>query len=152
MIVDKIENLNLYAQCLPQIKEVAEFMHGYASCPEKNQKYEIDGERLFCSVSTYAPRTVESAKYEAHRRYIDVQIVTEGEENIGWAPVSDCTVTEDFKDGGDIAFYTTGSGSLVKLKAGYFMVMFPDDAHMPCIETGECNEITKLVFKIRIKD
>ncbi|NMP38388.1 MAG: DUF386 domain-containing protein [Clostridiales bacterium] len=152
MIVDKIENLELYAGCFEPLRQVSRFMNGYASCPETNRKYELDGERLFCSVSTYAPKALDGAKYESHKKYADVQIVTQGEEYIGWAPVCDCTVTDDFKPDGDIAFYTSDSGSLVKLKAGYFMLMLPGDAHMPCITTGACDEVTKLVFKIKMKD
>ena len=151
MIFDKTENISDYFAVLPELREVEKFVDSFVKGEKENKRYDIDGENLFVSPSTYVSKEHEGAEYESHNKYIDVQVVTEGREYIGWAPTSDCKVTKPFENGGDIAFYTSDKGSLCKVNAGYFMVLFPQDAHMPCLKVGDNEQVTKLVFKIKIK-
>ncbi|NDG71800.1 MAG: DUF386 domain-containing protein, partial [Proteobacteria bacterium] len=51
-------------------------------------RYEIDGDRVFALVQKYTTKPVESALYEAHRRYSDIQFIFSGRETILWAPLA----------------------------------------------------------------
>jgi hypothetical protein len=46
-------------------------------------KYELEGKNLYVIVDEHTTRNEEDSCFEAHRRYIDIQYIVEGEENIG---------------------------------------------------------------------
>ncbi len=151
MIVDTMKNIGLYFEAFPALEKIEKTVSGIKSGVLPGEgKIEIDGDKLFCSTSTYMTKSPEGARYEAHKMYADVQIALKGSEIIGWAPLSLCTLAEDLKDGGDIAFYTCNTGSPVLLNEDTFMLLLPEDAHMPCLHNGIPGEITKTVFKVKL--
>ena len=105
MIIDKFENLPLYFSCLPGLDKAAEFLAGENIA---DGHYEIDGEKIFANVSSYEPKEFNSdMRFEAHRKYADLQAVLEGEERIDWAPLGSLREeSEEYSKGGDIAFYS----------------------------------------------
>ena len=105
MIIDKFENLPLYFSCLPGLDRAAEFLAGENIA---DGHYEIDGEKIFANVSSYEPKEFNGdMRFEAHRKYADLQAVLEGEERIDWAPLGSLKEErEEYSKGGDIAFYS----------------------------------------------
>lgn len=152
MIVDKIENIALYAPMLKGLDKVAEFVNDCYKNGKADGRYEIDGDRIFANVSTYETKDREGAEFEAHKKYVDLQAVIVGKEAIGWAVLDDklTETREEYSKGGDIAFYT-GEGTMdVVLPAGNFALLFPQDAHMPCLYTGGDRKAQKIVVKIAL--
>lgn len=85
MIIDKFDNLPLYFSCLPGLDKAAEFLAGENIA---DGHYEIDGEKIFANVSSYEPKEFNGdMRFEAHKKYADLQAVLEGEERIDWAPL-----------------------------------------------------------------
>ena len=150
MILDTVENMSLYFDRLPGFERVEKAYKEYAANPFENGKITVEENVLWCNVSTYGTKKDSPLKYESHRKYADVQLMFEGEEMIGWAPFKECSITEDFTPDGDIAFMTHGDNLPVVLKKGYFAVFFPEDAHAPCQQSGDCKKVTKLVFKVKL--
>lgn len=151
MILDRIENLSRYTSVLPGLDRVESALAEYMKQPFSDGHIEIEPEKLWGNVQHYMPKPISEGRYEAHREYCDVQVMIDGAEKIGWASVSDCTVTDPFsEESGDIAFMKSDKGQLFLLRSGTFAVFFPEDAHMPCIEAGEKNGVTKIVFKVKI--
>ena len=116
MIIDKFENLPLYFSCLPGLDKAAEFLAGENIA---DGHYEIDGEKIFANVSSYEPKEFNGdMRFEAHKKYADLQAVLEGEERIDWAPLGSLKEeSEEYSKGGDIAFYS-GDGHRSVRKAG----------------------------------
>ena len=88
---------------------------------------------------------------EAHRAYIDIQIVLSGRERYGVAlPDSGLAAVEDHLADKDIAFYPpTRREFFVDLEAGQFAVFLPGEFHRPgCAADGE-EKILKAVVKVR---
>ena len=156
MIIDKFENLPLYFSCLPGLDRAAEFLVGenteadhvdmssiVASAP-------IDGEKIFANVSSYEPKEFNGdMRFEAHKKYADLQAVLEGEERIDWAPLGSLKEeSEEYSKGGDIAFYSGDEHMRVTLSAGEFLILFPGDAHKPCIRSG--GKVKKAVVKLAL--
>ena len=152
MIFDTIKNMDYYVKMMPELEQIQKFIEDYTKGEMKMERIDLDGDNLFVSPATYFPKEHEGAEYESHIKYADVQVVLKGREYIGVAPLEDCTVTKPFTDGGDIAFYTSEKGSLCLVEAGYFLVLYPQDAHMPCLKVEDGEEVTKLVFKVRIEE
>lgn len=152
MIVDKIENIGLYKTVLDGLGKAGDFVNGFYKKPGEPGKYVLDGEKVFASVSTYETKPREGALLEAHRKYADLQAVISGEELIGWSILDTLKEeSESFSTGGDIAFYSGETMLDVVLPAGYFVLLLPEDAHMPCLQTPKgAGSVTKIVVKISL--
>jgi len=107
----------------------------------------IEGEDLLVIVDPAATPRLE-APLEAHRTYIDVQVVVSGTDTMGWAPLSACgTVTQPYDPDKDIIFFAEKPLSFVPVPQGHLAIFFPEDAHAPL--TGMGGPVHKLVFKVR---
>lgn len=56
--------------------------------------------------------------------------------------------SEEYSKGGDIAFYSGDEHMRVTLSAGEFLILFPGDAHKPCIRSG--GKVKKAVVKLAL--
>ncbi len=152
MISGKIEDLKRYFSLHPTMEFVDKFLAEYSAEPKPDGGYEIIPGRLNANIQSYKTGSAEEKRFEAHRKFADVQVVVKGNERIDWADLSVCTdvISEEYSKGGDIAFYADPKYlSSVTLETGMFMVMFPEDAHKPCVMAGnEPESVTKIVFKV----
>ena len=118
-------------------------------------KYPIDGDNIFVSVQTLHTRDEEVARFEAHVKYLDIQLLVSGREKYLSAPnLDNVTVTEDCLEERDVAFYTRPERySTIFLDPGQYVVYFPGELHCPCCAaTPGGEDIRKVVFKIRWTD
>ena len=115
-------------------------------------KHEIDGDWLFISFDALRTEDQEKRRFEAHEKYLDIQILFSGREKQLYAPdLSGMNVTEDKYATNDIAFYTAPEhySSLV-LEAGHYVVYFPGEPHCPCCAAQPGgDDIRKAIVKIR---
>jgi len=112
-------------------------------------KHPIDGDNAFASV-TYGPeKTMEEAKWESHRKYIDLQYVIKGEEKIEVTQISSATVITPYNEARDAANYTA-IGIYYIAMPGTFYLFFPQDAHRPNIKVDDYDVVKKLVIKIKV--
>jgi YhcH/YjgK/YiaL family protein len=115
------------------------------------KRHEIDGNNLFASVSEYMTRNEEETRYEAHRKYIDIQHVVNGKELIGIAPLSSALETLAAYDADkDIEFMTVRASKMLSASPERFFIFFPTDAHGPGIKDGENMVVRKVVVKVKI--
>ena len=82
MIVDRLENWSFYAGLPPRIVRALEFLRDTDLAALSLGRHELDGDRLFALVQEYTTKPIEQCKWEAHRRYCDVQFVARGAEFI----------------------------------------------------------------------
>lgn len=150
MIYDKVENMSLYFPYLKGFERVEEEYKKFIEAPFESGRIDIDGDNIWCNVATYTVDPENPLKYEAHKAYADVQIMVDGAENFGWANINECDITENFKEGSDIAFMDASEGQFFQLKKGYFAVFFPEDAHAPCRKNDSADTAHKLVFKVKL--
>jgi YhcH/YjgK/YiaL family protein len=111
-------------------------------------RVEIDGDQVFALVQEYTSKPMEQGRWEAHRKFIDIQYIVSGEENIGYANVADLTLGEynEEKD----RYIPQGEGSFVRLSAGMFGVYMPEDAHMPNMAVDQPQPVKKVVVKVAV--
>jgi YhcH/YjgK/YiaL family protein len=114
-------------------------------------RVEVMGENLFYLVNQYVTKEAESVKFEAHRKYIDLQYVMEGEEMMGVSGFEYATETETYIAEKDIAFYTVSKAEYHTATPSAFFVFFPEDLHQPGVMVMDPREVRKVVFKILIK-
>ncbi|HEY5993893.1 MAG TPA: YhcH/YjgK/YiaL family protein [Gallionellaceae bacterium] len=111
-------------------------------------RYPILGDDLIVIVEQVAAKTREQARLEAHRKYIDIQLVLEGDEAMGWKPLADChnPVGEHSMEK-DIRFFHDAPSSWVAVPPDHFCIFFPEDAHAPLLGSGQ---IKKVIFKVAV--
>lgn len=148
MIVDVIDNARLYAGVGPRIARALEWMRQTDLGALAPGRVEIDGDRLFALVSDYTSKPRAEGRWEAHRRYLDLQVVAAGVEQVGYAPAA-TLVAGDYIAEKDIS-WLEGDGSFVTMAPGRFMLLWPGDAHMPGIAAGEPSPVRKIVMKIAV--
>jgi len=109
----------------------------------------ILGEDLFAIVEHMPGRTREAAQLEVHRRYIDIQLVLEGIDEMGWRPLIECSEPADeYSAERDIRFFRDAPAAWIATPPGAFCIFFPEDAHAPLVSSGS---IRKVVIKIALK-
>lgn len=114
------------------------------------KRYDIDGDDLYAVVSEYLTKNEEDARYEAHKKYIDIQYVIKGSELIGVAPLSQKQdLLQAFDESNDIEFFTVTGGENRLATPDRFFIFFPDDAHRPGLKEGENSIVRKIVVKLK---
>ena len=93
-----------------------------------NQRVELKGDLVYCTRFTYETIPQEESFFEAHRRYLDIHIMVEGEERVDVNRPEDLNLT-DAQEGNDFYAYQGESWHSTVLKPGEFLVVFPGDAH-----------------------
>ena len=107
------------------------------------------GEGAFANVQEY--ETKLESKYELHRKYIDVQLLTSGEEWVyvanredAYEPQGEFDTEKDF-----ILFATAQHEKRVRVSPDSWLILYPTDAHMPCMAIdGTSHPVRKIVVKI----
>jgi biofilm protein TabA len=114
-----------------------------------NGRHVIDGDNVYAIVTEAPTKDYDKTAFESHRKYLDLQYVITGEENMAKAPVTTVTVNKPYDEAADIAYYT-GEGKIYTVPAGTFMLFFPSDAHRPNITPGGNKLVKKIVIKIKV--
>lgn len=115
------------------------------------KRYDIDGDRLYATVSEYMSKNEDAARFEAHRKYIDIQYVISGKEIMNIAPfttVKDVLTPYDATK--DIEFVTVPKVVNYKASPANFFIFFPSDAHRPGMKDGVNSPVRKIVIKLKI--
>lgn len=148
MILDLLENADNYTSLNPGFAKAFEFLSrpDLADLPEG--KHEIDGDRLYAMVVKAPGRSKEEALLEAHKEYIDIQLVLAGTDEMGWKPLSACITPQgDHDPETDARLFSDPSDASVATGPGAFAIFFPQDAHAPNISSGDLH---KVVAKVAI--
>lgn len=148
MIFDTLANADRYATLHPLFPAAFAFLRDTDLTALAPGRYPIQGEALFAIVDAAAARNREDAKLECHRKYIDIQLVLDGLDEMGWKPLSDChQPVADYLAERDIQFFLDAPASWIATPPGAFCIFFPQDAHAPLVGTGT---IRKVVLKIAV--
>ena len=150
MIKDNISNRNTYEGLKPELKETFDFLAGLKGGDFSEMTIELDGRNRFVMLQSYETEAFDGHRYESHKNYLDIQYVLEGSEIIRVADISGLAVFQDYDSGKDIMFYDgKAEGIDVILQPGDFVVLYPQDGHMPKLAAGSPGVIKKAVAKIR---
>lgn len=150
MIFDTITNRNTYASVSPRIKTGLEYLAKTDFSVMETGRYEIDGTNIFVLIQRYDSIPNNQGKWECHRKYIDIQFIADGVEQIGFQNINIMKVSVDYNPEKDIAFLT-GEGDFVSLSKNTYAIFFPQDAHMPKIAPNDSpGKVVKVVIKIKV--
>jgi YhcH/YjgK/YiaL family protein len=115
------------------------------------KRIDIDGSNLYALVSEYLTKNEEDAKFEAHQKYIDIQYVISGVEQMNVAPQSEKKdILTPYDPAKDIEFMTVNKSNSYKATPERFFIFFPSDIHRPSVKIGENSQTRKIVLKVKI--
>ncbi len=150
-ITDKLENWSKYPE-LKQYSAAFDYLRKTDFRRQQPGRVDLDGNRVYATLSESKARLAESAKFEAHRLYTDIHYLVEGRETIGSVPLSGLKLTDPYKDANDIEFYQPPAKyRKIELTPGQFAVFPPGYGHMPGLGVDTSALIRKVVVKIRVK-
>lgn len=148
MILDTLTRADRYLALHPRFAEAFAFLRTTDLAALAPGRHAIDGDALFALVEDGPGRTRAEAKLECHRRYLDIQLVLKGIDEMGWKPLSECVAPlTDYDAKRDIRFYDDAPASWIATPAGAFCLFFPDDAHAPLVSA---ERIRKVVVKVAV--
>ena len=152
MIIDTIQNCEKYALLHKNFQRAFDAIKNVLDKDMPVGKYEIDGADLFISVQEYNTKLAENARFEAHRKYIDIQYIVSGEEVVEVTDLSKTTIETEYNETKDMEFYTpTGSVWRGSLTAGGYGIFFPNDVHRPALAVeGVPAPVKKILVKIKL--
>lgn len=150
MIIDSISRRDSYNGLVPEFKEAMDFALSLKDKPTGRYEYDrLPAGTVYAMVQEGETLPYAEGKIEAHRRYMDVQIMLEGGETVYYADIEGLTGAVPYKEDADIVFYEK-AGQPLQIFAGMFYLALPQDGHMPCRELNGPGRYRKVVLKIRV--
>ena len=146
MIIDLIENLEEYRSLNPKI----------ANGLEKLNEVEVDYTKRFDFVGGYlffqegTTNHIDEGTFEAHKKYMDIQIVLDGSEYVAWAPINQLVVDVEYKAEKDVVRLNGSPKEIMKIDKGMAYICLPHDAHKALKHIDQASKYKKAVMKIEI--
>lgn len=154
MIVGNIKDAHRYFALNESFRLIFEFLE---TLTPDNLPAGISGEGYKVNLSGKYTDTFdltpngEPRQFEAHRRYIDIHYCIDGSETIGYNDVSRLTATTEYIEGDDYQLLC-GDYFKVVLRKGDFCIVFPKDAHIPCLTSDDNKRVLKAVAKVAVQE
>ena len=114
-------------------------------------RYEIEGNDLFVNVTEYGTASVEERYWEAHKKYIDLHLMLDGQEKIDIAFTQNMELKEYVEEKDFLPLEGKRNCSVI-LNPGDFLICFPKDGHRTGIAVENVKDIKKAIFKIKVSD
>ena len=140
MIFDRIRNFLLYPNLPKQLLdfvEHAEFKEG---------KIEIEGDIIFAIGLNYETKNESEGLWEAHRRYLDIHYIIQGEELVHVSHIDRMKPINEYQD--DFQLFEGKPTHEVLLTAGDFLVLYPHEVHKTSIINKGVSNVKKFVIKV----
>lgn len=148
MIIDRLKNASLYFGLHKRLEAAFSYLQNTDFSEVEPGRYEVEGTNIYALVQQYESKPKEKGRWEAHRRYMDIQYIWEGEELFGYAYLDDLN-TISYDENKDFVTLE-GKGDFVTLHSGSFVIVAPQDAHMPGIAISTPKPVKKIVVKVLI--
>lgn len=149
MIIDDFKHIELYSSMLPNLDK------GLTAIKEAQEKgglnegtYTFQGG--FFKVQKGVTKAFTEGTFEAHKKYIDVQILLDGSEEIAWKDLGDLTEVIPYDEEKDAARYNGTFEHSIMINKGMFWAAFPHDGHKAISHSGKQHNFTKIILKLPI--
>ena len=114
-------------------------------------KYDLEN-GAYVSVQEYTTKARSEAKYEAHKKFIDIQMILSGKELIAVSPIEKMTISDEYNEEKDfMLFHHNDECTDYVLEAGDFLILYPQDVHMPGVCVNEKSPVRKIVVKVPVE-
>ena len=152
MVFDNLDNCKYYYGINKLFEKAFDFIKNAVDEKLPVGKYEIEGTDLYASVQEYNSKLDGEGKFEGHRKYIDIQYIVSGIENIDVIDISKIKTVTDYNDVKDIEFYeNVDNASKAVIGEGEYGIFLPHDIHKPGMAyENNSVPVKKIVVKVKI--
>ena len=102
---------------------------------------------VWLTTSTSSAFEAKTKPFEAHKNYIDIHYVVSGKETFGYSNIDSLISIQEYNELDDYELLE-GEISTIILNEGDFCIVFPEDAHIPCMQKLS-QHLIRVVAKIR---
>lgn len=152
MIYDSVKNIVQYSALNVDFENVVCAALSYAGERFSTGCVAVDGERVYLNLASYQTHEASSAVAEVHKAYIDVMVMLDGMETVYVQHTEQLKeITQPYNSDTDALLgKLSEQATAVILCPGDFLILFPQDAHMPGCHAHEPSSVKKVIGKIRI--
>ena len=153
MVIDRLDHAAQYYALGKGIETVLRWFaantDGGRDLPAKTV---LDGEQIFINGVNYTSEAKQQGQLEAHKRYIDVMYVVEGEEKFFYKPIAEVkqiTMPYDAEKECQLAEIDADAAQ-VRFSAGHFLIFFPQDGHLAAQLWDKPCKVRKFIAKVAV--
>ncbi len=147
MIFDDLKNAHLYEGLGGDIKKALAFFAEYDAASHQATPVMLEG-RITVNRAAYTTSARDDAQMEAHRQYVDVMFLAEGEEALYYKPLEEAEM-RPYDPAVDASLGALEEDAArFHFRAGQFAVFFPQDAHCPSQLWKMPSNVKKLIAKV----
>ena len=150
MIYANKKDFARYCSIHPRFQKAFDAMVSLAAQPFEKGRHEVDGDEIFINAAEYDTKPRENSIFEAHRKYVDIMLMLDGEERIGCKQVDKLfNITQPYDENGDALIAAMEQEfTSVYLAPGDMVVFFPEDGHAPGMDWNGSSHVKKLIAKV----
>ena len=149
MIKNSLKYTKIYENLSENMKIGLEYLKNNDLTNVENGKYQIKGDEVYINIQDYNSKPLNDGKWEAHRKYADIQFIIKGEEKIGVGDISEFETSEKYDSERDLEFLRTKEAQdFLTVKENDFVILYPQDVHMPQICINKPSYVKKAVVKV----
>ena len=147
MIVSNIRNCDKYYSVHKDFEKAFEWLKSLDKNSSMDKVF-LDGDNVWGKIFEDVKRDDKDA-YEAHREYIDIHYIIEGEEEFGYSDISYLDTKTPYSEEKEREMLTGDFNKLI-MKKGDFCVVFPEDAHIPGMKIINGEKTIRAMAKVRV--
>jgi biofilm protein TabA len=152
MIIDRLEKASLYRGIHKRLAAAFDYLQKTDLDKVEPGTHEIEGRKVYVMVQQYETKPMEKGRWEAHRKYIDVQYVQKGAERFGYANLLELKPGNYDEAKDFLSLEGKERGDFFLVRQGTFVILFPQDGHMPGMAVSVPQPVRKFVVKVGIAD
>lgn len=149
MIYGNVKNKDEYSFLPQNLKKCFDYIQNNDLSNLQKGSYEIDGKDLFVNIVEYKTTTEDNRFWEAHKNYLDLHFIINGEEIINVNFINNME-QKPFVEQDDFLPLEGDKKTSVVLQKDDFLICYPNDAHMTAIQVEKPTNIKKAIFKVKI--
>ena len=131
MIMGTTANYQRYTGLHPLFSRVFDFIINTDWENMKFGRYPVAGTDAYINFSKN-DLLPDNSVFEAHRKYIDIQFIVSGCEEIKCCPLANGKIEEDYSEDKDYCLLKSSEYTTIVLNRNEWCIFFPEDAHAAC--------------------
>lgn len=147
MIFDHIDNIGNYIGISKNLDDAIFLIQNHKLETAELGKVVIREDQLFYLVQAYETKPFDRVNLEAHLKYIDLQLMVEGNEMMAYGNTNALQLQTPYNESIDAQFFS-GEVQKIHVKKDCFAIFFPNDAHQPGLAMDVSQAVKKVVVKI----
>ena len=149
MIYDKMDNIGRYKGISKWFDQAVDFLIKTDLNSLPFGCTEICENHVFINVMEVDTVEVDTAYFEIHKKYWDIQLDLEGMEKVQIG-LGQGIVRDEFREDIDFGTYSNTEHMDCILGSGYFIICMNEEPHKPTLRYGNGSKVKKCVIKVEV--